>query len=299
MNEPLRVDFRKPDLYTLSRRYTVVDMHFHSRFSDGTNGVRTIAANARRLGIGIAVTDHNAIRGALDIARFKGLLTIPGIEVTSAEGTHLLIYFYAERDLQAFYREDVKPFMGPDLMSSTSQEMGNLIRRARRFRCLVIFPHPYSAAYTGIQNSYFSDEQRQVLYRQVDGVEVINAENMNKWNLQCTVLGFNLRKAMTAGSDGHRLTQMGRAVTYAACPPRREDFLDAVRDGRSWIVGKEVSLLRKMTSNTIKLRTSIRHYPDLMEKNIRYSYALFNSKSRTLRSTVVRRFQERRQRSGW
>jgi predicted metal-dependent phosphoesterase TrpH len=298
MDHPPRVDFRKPDLYTLTRRYTVVDMHFHTRYSDGTNGVRTIAANARRLGIGIAVTDHNAVQGALEIARFKGLLTIPGIEVTSVEGTHLLVYFYQEKDLRAFFIENVRPFMGPDVMSSTSLEMEQLVRRARRFHCLIIFPHPFSAAYTGIQNTYFSDERRQALFRLVDGVEALNAENMNKWNLQCTVLGFNLNKAMTGGSDGHRITQMGRAVTYAACPRRRDAFLDAIKQGEGWVVGKEINLLRKMTSNTIKLSTSFRNYPNLMEKNIRYSYSLFNAKSRTLRNTVVRRFQERLHRNG-
>jgi predicted metal-dependent phosphoesterase TrpH len=32
------------------------------------------------LGIGIAITDHNEIRGALKIDRIPHLLTIPGIE---------------------------------------------------------------------------------------------------------------------------------------------------------------------------------------------------------------------------
>ena len=65
------------------------------------------------------------------------------------------------------------------------------------------------------------------LYEMADGIEVINAENMNKWNLQSTVLGFNVGKGITGGSDGHRLSQMGKAVTYADCPVARK---------RSWML---------------------------------------------------------------
>ena len=127
----------------------------------------------------------------------------------------------------------------------------------------------------------------------VDGIEVINAENMNKWNLQSTVLGFNVGKGITGGSDGHRLSQMGKAVTYADCPPDREAFLDAVKDGRTNVMGKEIDLLRKVTSNTFKLKNNIRNYPDLLEKNIRYSYTLFNSKQRSLRASMRRSFNGR------
>ena len=35
----------------------------------------------------------------------------------------------------------------------------------------------------------------------VDGVEVINSENLNRWNMKSTVLGFNLSKIITGGSD--------------------------------------------------------------------------------------------------
>jgi hypothetical protein len=178
-------------------------------------------------------------------------------------------------------------------MSSTTLEMESIIEAARRYPTVIVFPHPYSAAYTGIQNSYFSESRLQALYEMVDGIEVINAENMNKWNLQSTVLGFNLGKGITGGSDGHRLSQMGKAVTFADCPAHREAWLDAVVSGQTKVIGKEIDLLHKVTSNTIKQRNNLRNYPDLFRKNIHYSYTVFNAKQRSLRESVRRNFSAR------
>jgi len=288
-----RIQFKKPDLALLNDRFTVVDMHFHSRHSDGHNSAAEIGELARSLEIGIAITDHNAIEGAIELASQADILSIPGIEVTSVEGSHVLIYFYTPGDLERFYGETIVPAMGSDIMSSTSLEMEVIIEAARRFPSVVIFAHPYSAAYTGVQNSYFSETRLSALYEMVDGIEVINAENMNKWNLQSTVLGFNLGKGITGGSDGHRLPQMAKAVTCADCPRERAAFLDAVKNGQTKVIGKEIDLLRKVTSNTIKLKHNIRNYPDLIEKNIRYSYTLLNNKQRSLRNTVRRSFYAR------
>ena len=107
-------------------------------------------------------------------------------------------------------------------MSSTSLEMEEIIERARAFESVVVFPHPYSATFTGIHNSYFSEERRDRLFKMVDGIEVINAENLNKWNLRSALLGFNLAIGITGGSDGHRLAQKGKAVRYAACKNDRQ-----------------------------------------------------------------------------
>jgi hypothetical protein len=129
-------------------------------------------------------------------------------------------------------------------------------------------------------------------------VEVINSENLNKWNLRSALLGFNLNKGITGGSDGHRLAQMGRVVTIADCAWKRRPFLDAVKRRKTRVIGKEIDLIRKMTSNGTKLRSSLRHYPDLVEKNLRY----LNTTSRLIKENVKRslndRIRERRRRNG-
>jgi predicted metal-dependent phosphoesterase TrpH len=283
-----RIQFEKPNIVELRKQNTVVDLHFHSCYSDGHNTVEAIALKAQELGIGIAITDHNEIRAAVEIDGYRGVFSIPGIELTSSEGTHVLIYFYRIDELETFYRQDVKPHMGHDIMSSTSLQMEEVIKRARKYKTVIIFPHPYCGIYTGIQNTYFTDARRQLIFSMSDGVEVINSENMKKSNLRSALLGFNLGKGITGGSDGHRVSQMGKAVTYAPCKCSRQAFLDAIKKKKTKVIGKEIDLIRKVTSNGVKLRSNIKNYPDLFEKNLKYSYTVINSKSKELKENVKR-----------
>ena len=299
MDKKDRILFEKPDLAALRKQYTVVDMHFHTRYSDGRNHVREIADKCRRIGIGVAITDHNEIAGAVEINQDKRILSIPGIEVTSAEGSHILVYFYDIKSLKAFHKEVVKPHMGNTLMSSISLPMEDIIKKARSFKTVIIFPHPYSAAFTGICNLHFPQERLRHLWRMTDGVEVINSENLKKWNLKCAVLGFNLDKSITGGSDGHKLYQLGKVVSYANCQNTRKAFLDAVKKKRNKVVGKEIAILRKVTSNGFKLRSNLKNYPDIVEKNIRYSYTVINSKSKQLRENVKRSINGKIGKNGW
>jgi predicted metal-dependent phosphoesterase TrpH len=294
MNDTHRIQFEKADLNMLTSRFTVVDMHFHSHYSDGLNAIPKIADRARRLGIGLAMTDHNAIEGAVELAQHEDLLSIPGVELTSKEGTHLLVYFYDVASLERFYNDDIRPAMGNGVMSSLALPMEELVQRTQAFEAVVIFPHPFCAAYTGICNLQFPPERLEQLCAAVDGVEVINAGNIAKWNLKSAVFGFNLSKGVTGGSDGHALNHMGKAVTYADCKTDRRAFLDAVREGQSRVIGKEIDIIRKVTSNGLRLRNNINNYPDLLEKNIKYSYALINRRSRLIKDSVKRHFASMR-----
>lgn len=288
MNNKDRILFEIPDLEELTKQYTVFDMHFHSNYSDGMNTIHEIANRARYLDIGIAITDHNDIRGAVEMDSDKTVLSIPGIEITSKIGSHLLIYFYDIEDLKSFYYNDILPYMGKDVMSSLSLRLEEIIERARVFETVIIFPHPYSAVFTGICNYNFSNDELTHLFDIVDGVEVINSGNLNKWNLQCTVLGFNLDKAITGGSDGHTISHMGKVVNWARCPKDRKSFLDAIKNKQNKVVGKEINLIKKVTSNSRKIKSNFKNYHNSIGKNIKYGYTVFNSKSKRLKDNVKR-----------
>lgn len=293
MNSTNRIRFEKPVLDEITENYTAVDLHFHSLYSDGQNSIPEIVTRAEQLGIGIAITDHNEISGALEIDRYRNVLSIPGIEITSREGTHVLVYFYETASLQSFYEKDVKPFMGNAVMSSTELEMDEILRRARAFNTVIIFPHPYCAAYTGICNPYFQEERLKSLLDRVDGVEVINSGNLKRWNLRGALLGFNMNKGITGGSDGHGIKQMGMAVTYASCHPDRKAFLDAIKTHQNKVIGKEIDFLKQMTSSGLRLRSNLKNYPDLFEKNLKFGFTVINNKSKNIRDNFRRSFNGR------
>jgi hypothetical protein len=292
-NQMNRIVFEKPDLQNLTRQNTVVDMHFHSIYSDGRNRVDEIVKYAEMLNIGVAITDHNTIQGAVEIDACKNVLSIPGIEVTSREGTHLLVYFFDIENLCRFYDRNVAPHMGREVMSSIDISMQDIIGLAKNLGAVTIFPHPFCGIYTGVaSNHHFEKKYLNELFEQVDGIEVINSENVNKWNLKSALLGFNLNKAISGGSDGHSLYQLGRVVSYAACANDRRAFLSAVKNGQNKVIGKEIDLLRKVQSGGIKLRSNLKNYPDIMEKNFSYGRKVIHIKSKTFRDHVKTRISD-------
>ena len=75
------------------------DLHTHSIFSDGTYTPSEIIAEAKRLGLIIALTDHNTAAGLpefMDEARKQGVTAVPGVEFSTeynGKELHLLGLF--------------------------------------------------------------------------------------------------------------------------------------------------------------------------------------------------------------
>ena len=59
----------------------LVDTHVHTRYSDGIAGIPRIERHCQNRGWGVAVTDHNEIRGAAELYERERVPVIPGIEV--------------------------------------------------------------------------------------------------------------------------------------------------------------------------------------------------------------------------
>ncbi len=292
MNKGNIIQFEKPDLASLTQYHTVVDMHYHTRHSDGHNTVEEIAIRARELGIGVAITDHNAIDGAVEMENYQGLLTIPGIEITSMEGAHILVYFYDIEQLKTFYHQDIEPHKGKNVMCSVSLSIETIIKLAKTYETLIIFPHPYSAAYMGICNDCFEQHQLNHLFGMVDGIEVLNSENLNKWNLKSAALGINLAKGITGGSDGHKIDHMGNVVSYASCPKDRKAFLDAIKSGQNKVIGKEMGNVCRIVSNIVKLRKNIHNSPNTLKKSMKYSRIVLHKKTERIKQQINYRLSD-------
>ena len=105
------VFFENPDLEKLRKKYMLIDMHNHTEAShDCSTKVKLIGERLRALKLGISITDHNAIKGALALRKqFPKQLILPGIEVTTKEDKDILLYFHTFSDLKEFYDKNIFP----------------------------------------------------------------------------------------------------------------------------------------------------------------------------------------------
>ena len=89
----------RSEQYGAEARSLRCDLHTHSVFSDGTYTPREIIAEAGRLNLIVALTDHNTVSGLPDFmkaAREAGVTAVPGVEFSTdynGKELHLLGLF--------------------------------------------------------------------------------------------------------------------------------------------------------------------------------------------------------------
>ena len=117
------------------------DLHTHSVFSDGTYTPTELIAEARRLGLILALTDHNTAAGLpefMEAARKQGVTAVPGVEFSTeynGKELHLLGLFvlpehYAAVELMVKEQHVLKEFSNMELVERLNQA-GYLIDYAK------------------------------------------------------------------------------------------------------------------------------------------------------------------------
>lgn len=197
-----------------------IDLHTHSEASfDGRDSVDLILEQAAAVGLdAIAITDHDEIwasRKAVERASLYGLIGIPGIEVSSADG-HVL----------GLGIEEAVP---PGLSFSKTLD------RIREAGGLAVVPHPYQESRSGVLANISGDELATA-----DAIEVYNSRLLTgRSNRQAKRFARRRGLPMTAGSDAHICEMVGQAVTMVDPPETTADaILEEIRQGRTAIEGK-------------------------------------------------------------
>jgi hypothetical protein len=233
--------FKKPNYNQLRREGLYgVDMHFHSQYSlDAVSKLDNAMRKAKKLGIGIAVTDHNAIRGAeLASKKNQGVFVIPGIEVTCAKGQHILLYFYSADELKEFYTKKLSRLMkkNPFFISSDVQTL--IDTTLDEYNCIVGAPHPFAPGAIGLQKIKLPKQT----VKKIKLVEALNGYEFHRSNLKSINWAAVTDKGITGGSDGHTTRELGRVLT---CTYEKdiESFYKSLQKRQSFVVGKEDNLL--------------------------------------------------------
>lgn len=246
-----RIRFAVPDLSALRAAGSLpVDMHVHTEHSDGRPRVADLLMACRRLGIGVSITDHNQVSGVEEAARLcrenPGFVVVPGMEISAADGPHILLYFGETAELREFYDRHVREYKQTSPCLAIRRTTEDILDAAEGTGAFVVAAHPFGYAFFNkgvckcIDRGYLDPS---VLDR-FNGIEAICGNMTHLLNQKATDLALRRNMPATGGTDGHILRDLAGVVTAAEA----EDpagFLEAILRKHACVVGWEKSLLRK------------------------------------------------------
>ncbi len=201
-----------------------LDLHTHSKYSvDSSEEVEDILETASRRGLhGICISDHNSLMGseaASGLGSDHGLVIIRGMEISSAEG-HILAYGLAEEV--------------PRGSSATET-----VDRITDLGGFAVAAHPHRF-WSGLGD----EVTRKAGFHAIEG---LNARSVASHNRRAEALAEELQIPVTAGSDGHRLADIGKAIVLLPDGlETEEDFLEALRKGQGRTAGVSRSTRRTL-----------------------------------------------------
>ncbi|MGB9177417.1 MAG: PHP domain-containing protein [Methanoregula sp.] len=234
--------------------YTPVDMHIHTHHSDAAISIPLLLSRAKHFGIGIAVTDHNEIQGVVEAHdQAHDVLVIPGIELSSQEGPHVLLYFYSVRDLVDFFTIHIKANLRKCQYMAIQMSVEKILAAAEMYSCLKVAAHPYG--YFGINRGILKCIDNKTLppeiIARIDAIEVICGGMGRELNDKATAYAVDHDFPITGGSDAHVLPSVGCVVTGVKADTV-EAFLKGVLAKESIVIGSTANPLHKgMTAGVI------------------------------------------------
>lgn len=207
------------------------DLHTHTYFSpDSLTSPEKYVQTCRNRRINcVAVTDHNAIGGALAVQKLASFRVIIGEEVESSEG------------------EIIGLFLQEEVPGGLSAE--KTVERIREQGGLVCIPHPFDR----LRGTRLAEAALMRILPQVDIIEALNARTtMRADNEHAARFANEHGLAMSAGSDAHLARELGRACVEMPDFEGPREFVQALREGN--IVGRLSSPLVHLWSRWAWLR---------------------------------------------
>jgi hypothetical protein len=211
-----------------------IDLHVHTCYSeDATTTLKEVMYYAKKNGLdGVAVTDHETLKGALKLARKSRLIIIPGLEVETLRG-HILAL-------------NITTLIPPNL------SLTETVQKIHDAGGVAVVAHPAVVLKTGLGLKITSNSN-------IDAVEVINSASFPFF--LSTYLGRRLAQRLnlpqTAGSDAHHALEIGAAYTLVNADSNTADVTEAIRKGAITPCGKPITWVKRVQRGAFYL-TKIR-----------------------------------------
>lgn len=187
-----------------------VDLHTHTLCSkDCCSRYDAIIAAVPRSGLdGIAVTDHNELRGALELRKRAPFLVIAGEEIKTSRGEIIGLFLH----------EWIPPGLEPLETVRAIHDQGGL----------AYVPHPFDE----IRGSRIQRDALEEVAPHIDILEVFNARNaLPRYNAAALDYAAQHGLLAGAGSDAHTPGEYGRAYVNIPSFSTPAEFLESMRRG--------------------------------------------------------------------
>ncbi len=185
----------------------IYDLHIHSKYSpDSLLKPERIIKVAKNKGLnGIAITDHNTLKGGLAASKINkdpDFEIIVGSEIRTEYGD--ILGFFLNEEIEGRIFE-------------------NVIDEIKSQGGISVLAHPY--------RHYNTPEE---IITNVNLVEGFNARSKSVCNIKSLTLANKFNKALTAGSDAHLYFEIGMGSIIT-----EENIEKSLKNGKTKIKGKE------------------------------------------------------------
>lgn len=277
-----RVVYERPDCAELNDEgWRCVDMHFHSSYSDSYSGVKSIIKLAQERGAGVAITDHNLVQGVEKALEEKSdVFIIPGMEISSWDGPHILVYFYEFGELKEYWNKSVRPYLSKSPWLSINRSVTQILDSLEGTNSVVSAAHPmgYYISYRGIQQGIESGKLDPSIAKRFDAYEVTGGSMSRSYNLRARKAADGFGLGYTGGTDGHLLGELAHVVTCSKATDV-EGFLNDVKSNNTMIVGEEESLLTKGMLSVACLSRFVGYLPASISHRVNHAFDRFRPDS--------------------
>lgn len=206
-----------------------IDLHVHTCYSyDAVTTLEDVVAYSKKRGLdGVAVTDHNTLKGALKLQQENSFLIIPGMEISTRQGHVLAI--------------NITTSIPPTL------DVRETIERVHEVGGIVVAAHPTTLMNGGLRTRIDSG---------FDAIEVINSSvvpfffsvYLNR------KIAERFRLPQTAGSDAHCPFEIGTAYTIVDADPKLDEIVEAIEKGATVPYGKPISWRMRVRREALMLK---------------------------------------------
>ncbi len=192
-----------------------IDLHVHTCYSwDSATTLKEVVVYAKKRGLdGVAITDHDSVKGALKLAKKRNFLIIPGIEVSTKRGHVLALNVTIP----------IPPKLSPFETIQTIHDVGGI----------AVAAHPTTVYKGGLRRQITSN---------FDAIEVINSSSFPFFLSTCLGrrLAVRLNLPQTAGSDSHYPSDIGTAYTIIDANSEVDEVIQAIKRGATVPFGKPI-----------------------------------------------------------